>query len=61
MSISFFDSIIFGTGVVIGCFIGIIPIVVLASVLPGKSRKDRTLDALESVAKNVDILMKRGK
>jgi hypothetical protein len=61
VNINFFDSVVFGAGFAIGSVIGAIPIAVLFVGLGFKSDKERMRVALESVAKNVDIIMNRGK
>lgn len=60
MNINFFDSVVFGAGFAIGGVIGAIPIAVLFVGLGFKSDKERIRIALESIAKNIDIFMRRG-
>lgn len=60
MNISFFDSVIFGAGIVIGTIIGTIPVAVLAVGLGFKSDKERIRDALEGIAENIEIITRRG-
>jgi predicted NBD/HSP70 family sugar kinase len=61
VNISFFDSVVFWAGIVIGTIIGTIPVAVLIVGLGFASDKERIRDALESMAKNVDIIVRRGK
>jgi hypothetical protein len=60
MNISFFDSVIFGAGFAIGSVIGSIPIAILFVGLGFKSDAEKKRIALESIAENVEILMRRG-